>query len=161
MAKKRKNKHGVVFENKIDLTQWDIPKIDYAENEMLIDFENTMQEMTRKATEKLCAKLKTVDVRIKKVASEAMRIAFEKEVRAYFWDLEKTPENIYVDVPDFSEGGYEITIDIRDVVRDAILNRCDPKTGYAYAENKKNLLKLANILDELSNELKTAVTPEN
>lgn len=161
MVKKRKNKKGFTFEQAISLVDWDFNRIEDYETEAFWAFENAIESSIEKHAEKLKKALRSADERIRMIASEAVEIAFEHQLTAYFCDISENPWSMSIYMEDFAEDGYSIELDIREPIRQMLLERCDKKDGFVVKDQEKNILKFAEMLDSLSTELKTAIRPEN
>ena len=158
MPKKRKNKNGFVFENKIDFSMWDFNTIDNELYDASRSFEDSMEKALKKATETLRKKIDRADMRARKIASEALQIAFEREINAYFFDLQDEPEMLTIYLSDICEDGYEIKLNLKTSIKEALLCRC-VKDGYVHDESEGPILKFADMLKELENEIRTAIRP--
>ena len=159
MVKKRKNKKGFVFENKIDFSMWDFNTIDNELYDAERSFEDSMEKALKKATETLRKKIDRADMRARKIASEALQIAFERELTAYFWDLQDEPEMLTIYLSDICEDGYEIKLNLKTSIKEALLCRC-AKDGYVHDESEGPILKFADMLKDLENEIRTAIRPK-
>lgn len=159
MAKQRKNKKGFFFENKIDFSMWDFNAIDNHLYDAMKSFEDSMEKSLEKATETLRKKIGSADMRARQIASEALQISFERELTAYFFDLQDEPHIITIYLSDICEGGYEVKLNLKDSIKEALLCRC-AKDGYVYDGSEEPILKFADMLKELENEIRTAIRPK-
>jgi hypothetical protein len=159
MAKQRKNKSGFVFENKIDFTNWDFTSIEHQLEDAIRAFEDSMEKAVEKSTEALRRKIDRADMRARKIVAEALQISFERELTTYFWDVYGEPEILTIYLSDLCEDGYEIKLDLKAAIKQALINRCD-KDGYAYEESEPAIIKFADMLKELENEVRTAIRPK-
>lgn len=161
MYKRRKNKNGFSFLDSMRLVDWSFNRIEERESQAFYKFSADLEDYVEKQTEKLRKSLADADSRIREIASEALQIAFEHGVTAYFCGLPRYPWIMSICMPDFAEDGYSIELDIREPIRQMLLERCNKEDGFVVKAEEKNILKFAAMLDELSNELKTAIRPEN
>lgn len=157
MAKKRRNKNGMTFKNALNLVKWDFNRIDDEEQMLFWGFEASIENFLEKRIEKLRSKLKTADERIREIASEAVQIAFEHQLIAYFDDVPAKPWKMTIGLSDFAEDGYSIELDIREPIREMLIERCQIVDGMVAKDHESEILGFAAMLDELSTELKTAV----
>lgn len=159
MAKKERSKRGFTFEQKIDLSSWDFNHLD----SNLYEAQQKMIERTEKSIEKHLNKyikdVGSIDGNIRKIASQALQITFEKEISAYFLDLDSNPELITIGMSDFAEDGYTVKININEIVEDAIKDRCD-YDGYVHDECAEGVLNLSKMLEKLAEYARTAVRPK-
>lgn len=156
MKKQRKNNNGFVFENKIDLTDWDFNRLEESQYEALCAFEEGIQKAIEKEREKLRQKLGMIEHKARKIASEALQIAIEKNVDAYFWEINDKPELLRIDFSDFSVDGYSIQVDLKKAVKDCLLSLCS-KDGYIHDKDANIAIKFADMLKELETEVRTAI----
>lgn len=161
MSKRRKNKNGFSFMDSMSLVDWSFNRIEDKELQAFWKFSSDLEDYVEKQTEKLRKSLGDADKRIREIASEAVQIAFEHQLTAYFCDLPKNPWIMSICMPDFAEDGYSIELDLRVPIRQMLLERCSKEDGFVVKEEEKNILKFAAMLDELSNELKTSIRLEN
>lgn len=161
MSKRRKNKNGFSFMDSMSLVDWSFNRIEDRESQAFYKFSSDLEDYVEKQTEKLQRSLGDAEKRIREIASEAVQIAFEHQLTAYFCDLPKNPWIMSICMPDFAEDGYSIELDIREPIRQMLLERCSKEDGFVVKEEENNILKFAAMLDELSNELKTSIRPEN
>lgn len=161
MAEKRKNKKGFTFENHISLVDWSFNRIEDKEIAAFWKFSNDLEEYVDQKTEKLRKSLKSANDRVREIASEALQIAFEHQIIAAFRDTSQAPWDLEIYMSDFAEDGYTVTLDIREPIRQMLREFCSIKDGYVQKDYEGHVLNFAAMLDELSNELKTAIRPEN
>lgn len=162
MTKIRKGRNGLSFENKIDLSRWEFNAIEGEMDDAFRQFEEALEEVIEKEQEKLRNKIQTTEDRIKRIASEALEISFEREMTCGFYEVEDHPEKLTIYLSDFAEDGYYLSLDIREAIKDLLLEHCSEKDGYIQSESEaKSLLNFAKMLDEMSHEIKTAVRQEN
>lgn len=159
MAKERSNKRGFVFEDKIDLSQWEFNHLDYAYEEAFYDFEEAVQKSIEKERKKLTRRLGSAEKKIRKIASEALQITFEENILACFWQIHEKPEILNLFFHDFAMDGYMVGIDLKKAIKDCLLENC-AADGYIYEQNEKMMLKFSDMLKELENEVRTAIRPK-
>jgi len=160
MAKQRTNKRGFVFENKIDLSQWIFNHLEMNEEDAFREFEDNIVKAIEKERKRLEDKLGSAETRVRKIASTALQIAFEKNISAGFWEVHSKPEIINIHFEDFAEGGYEVKIDIKKAIKDCLIGLCD-NDGYILKSEEAAVIKFANMLKSLENEVRTAIRPKN
>jgi len=160
MAKQRTNKRGFVFEDKIDLSQWIFNHLEMNEEDAFSAFEENIVKAIEKERKKLEDKFGLAETRIRKIASTALQIAFEKNISAGFWEVHSKPEIINIHFEDFAEDGYEVKIDIKKAIKDCLLDLCG-KDGYVHESEEAVVIKFANMLKGLENEVRTAIRPKN
>jgi len=158
MAKQRTNKRGFVFENKIDLSNWVFNRLDFKAEDAFSAFEDNIVKTIEKEREKLEQKLGRTEEKIKKIASEALQITFEKSVTVGFWEVYSKPEMLSIYFDDFSQDGYEVSIDLKKAIRDCLLDFCDDD-GYVRNDVEDVMIKFADMLKNLENEVRTAIRP--
>lgn len=159
MAKRTRSKRGFTFEEKIDLSQWDFNRIADKEYDARIEAQEKLEKYFEKSADEYFKKLGSIEDRIRKIASEALQITFEKEVSAGFWNITKNPELMTVGFRDFAEDGYSVMVNINEVVEDTIRGLCD-RDGYIQEELAEGVLKFSGMLEKLAEYAKTAVRPK-
>lgn len=159
MAKQRKNSRGFIFQNKLDLSRWEFNAIEGEMDDAFRKFEDAMEKTIEKEQEKLRNRIENTEKRIKRIASEALEITFEKEIRCGFWEINNHPERLTIQMDDLAEDGYYVELDIREAIHDMLLNCCG-KDGYLIEDFEKSVSAFAEMLDKISSELKTAVRPK-
>lgn len=159
MAKAKRSKRGFTFEEKIDLSQWDFNRIADKEFDARMKVQQKLGKYFEKSIDEYLKKLGPIEDRIRKIASEAMQITFEKEVSAGFWDMIEHPELMSVGLRGITEDNYSVMVNINEVVEDTILGLSDDD-GYVEEEFSEGMLKFSEILDRLAKRAKAAVRPK-
>lgn len=159
MARKSKNKHGITFEGKMDLSRWDFNRIEFLESDARSDMKEKIEKCIEKALDEYWKKIEPTDARIRKIASEALQISFEKEAEADFCNLNTKPELITLWLSDFAEDGYSVTINLKEIVKHAVLSRCY-SDGYVMEEFASAMNKFSEMFSELAEYTKTSVRPK-
>ena len=157
MARKKK---AFLFNGNVDLSQWDFNRIEWKEKDAIEDFISAIDLKLEKETQKLHKKLRRNDDYVRQIISETFEIILEQSITAGFWNIRERPEIVTILFRGLAEDGYEVELDLREAIRDVLLNHCNSKDGYVEKENEAKILKFAQMLDELSTELKTAIRPE-
>jgi hypothetical protein len=157
MSRKKK---AFLFNGNVDLSQWDFNRIEWKERDALEEFISAIDLKLEKETKKLHKKLRRNDEYVRKIISETFEILLEDSITAGFWDMSAHPEIMTIYFGGLAEDGYEVELDLREAIREALLRQCDTKDGYVEKENEQRILKFAQMLDELSAELRTAIRPE-
>ena len=159
MTKARKNSRGFRFEHKIDLSKWVFNALDYDTEKAFDDFEEGVQKSIEKEREKLNKRLGSVEKKIMRVASEALQISFEKNISVGFWEVYSKPELLHINFEDFSEDGYNVSVNLKEAIRDCLLDFCG-KDGYVRENDEWVMIQFADMLKELETEVRTAIKPK-
>jgi hypothetical protein len=155
----KRKKGAFTFEGKIDLTNWDFNRLDWQDRDAISEFQSSIEKFFEEKTEELFEALRNDEDRVLKIASEALQIVFEHEISLGFWHLTERPEVLTIHLNDLSADGYEVEVNLKEQIRDELLERCDPKDGYITPHYEKSLLGFADMLEELVNEIRTAIRP--
>lgn len=154
-----KVKKAIKFTGKIDLTEWSMP-----ETENLI--EDVCENIQEKLSDEIEKQLKKVKKAIgdyqdfaRQIASEALRISFEKGVSAHFWSIGSEPEMITIDFEDFNEDGFICELNLKKAVEEAILHRCK-KDGYVHEDYEEEIECFAQMLRDCANIVETSIRPK-
>lgn len=158
MPKKTRSKRGFTFEEKIDLSQWDFNRIADKEYDARRETQEKLERYFEKSVDEYLKKLGPIEDRIRKIASEALHIAFEKEISAGFWNLTEHPELMTVGLRDFAEDGYSVMVNITEVVEDTVRGLCDDD-GYVQEEFAEGMARLSKILSDLAEYTRDSVRP--
>ena len=157
MSRKKK---AFTFNGNVDVSKWDFNRIEWKEKDAIENFISAIDLKLEKETQKLYKKLRRNDDYVRKIISETLEIMMEESITAGFWNMSQYPEIMTILFRGLAEDGYEIELDLREAIRDVLVNHCDPKDGYVEKENEQRVLNFAQMLDELSTELKTAIRPK-
>jgi hypothetical protein len=155
----KRKKGAFTFEGKIDLTKWDFNRLDWQDRDAISEFQSSIEKFFEEKTDELFEALRNDEDRVLKIASEAVQIAIEDEIYVNFWHLTERPEVLTIHLNDLSADGYEVEVNLKEQIRDELLERCDPKDGYILPEYEKSLIGFADMLDGLVNEIRTAIRP--
>jgi len=157
---KRENKNGFVFENEFNLSDWYFPEMEDQQIEAFEAFEEEIENSAKIALEKLKEKIGDLEYQTRKIASEALRISFEQNISAHLWSISSNPELITIHFRDFAEDGYSVEVDLKKAIKQCLLNCCDDD-GYAYSHLETSIIKFADMLKELEEEVRTAIRPKD
>lgn len=155
-----KVKKAIKFTGKIDLTEWVMPKTENLVDDVCYNIHEKISNEIEKELEKVKKAIGDYTDFARQIASEALTISFEKGVSAHFWDIGSEPELITINFEDFNEDGFYCELNLKEAVKEAILNHCE-KDGYIDEDYKKEIECFAQMLRDCAHIVETSIRPES
>ena len=154
-----KVKKAIKFTGEIDLTEWSMP-----ETENLIeDVCENIQDKISNEIEKQLGKVKKAigDYQdfARQIASEALKISFEKGVSAHFWSIGSEPEMITIDFKDFNEDGFTCELNLKEAVKEAVLGHCE-EGEYVHEDFEEEIKCFAQMLRDCAHIVEASIKPK-
>jgi hypothetical protein len=158
---KRDGNKGLTFEGKVDLSHWDLFSIDKKIEDAFDDFETMMELTIQKARDNIEKAIGKTEDRVREISSDVLQIALEEDLTVGFWEIAEHPEKLTIYLSEFAEDGYHVHVDIKKAIHELLIDACRQDTdGYVSDEYEEHIIKFASMLDDISNELKTAIRPK-
>jgi len=153
------NEKGFRFTGKIDLTQWSLPKTESLLDDAFEKMQHNIEKEIEKQFEKLSAKVGNITDYARQAASESLTISLQQGLRGHFWRFDTDPEMLTIVFEDFCEDGFDCEIDIKKVIQQDILDRCE-RDGYLQKESEESAVAFAKMLRDCAEIVETAIRPK-
>lgn len=154
-----KVKKAIKFTGKIDLTEWSMPETENLIEDVCDNIQEKISNEIEKQLEKVKKAIGDHTDFARQIASEALKISFEKGVSAHFWSLPYEPEVITIDFKDFNEDGFICELNLKEAVKEAILDRCE-KDGYVHEDDEEEIECFAQMLRDCATVVETSIRPK-